>query len=134
MWIWVLILHHLETASYYPVISVTPAHDFRKLGFFYITVLGLADQVVPHTGSWHTLATAVNYLVRIAPIVYLAFQARPTSPAGVQPDSGMSHDTDKLYTCFLSPVLPVGEGEVLVPKVGLVTQERPHLLQSDAVR
>ncbi|KAJ9085075.1 hypothetical protein DSO57_1017433 [Entomophthora muscae] len=25
MWIWVVIPHHLETASYYPVISVTPA-------------------------------------------------------------------------------------------------------------
>ncbi|KAJ9066368.1 hypothetical protein DSO57_1010320 [Entomophthora muscae] len=35
------------------------------------------------------LATAVNYIVRIAPIVYMAFQAQPASPVGVQPDSDM---------------------------------------------
>ncbi|KAJ9059660.1 hypothetical protein DSO57_1039139 [Entomophthora muscae] len=34
----------------------------------------------------------LHYLVRIAPIVYLAFQARPASPVGVQPESGMGHD------------------------------------------
>ncbi|KAJ9056868.1 hypothetical protein DSO57_1028420 [Entomophthora muscae] len=50
-------------------------------------ILGLGNQVVPHTGSWCFLATAVNYLVRIAPVVYLAFQARPASPMGAQPDS-----------------------------------------------
>ncbi|KAJ9076875.1 hypothetical protein DSO57_1022079 [Entomophthora muscae] len=37
--------------------------------------------------------TAVKYLVRIAPIVYLAFQAWPASPAEVQPDSSMGHGT-----------------------------------------
>ncbi|KAJ9077775.1 hypothetical protein DSO57_1013423 [Entomophthora muscae] len=47
---------------------------------------------MPHTGSWHSLATAVNYLVRIAPIVYMAFQAQPDSPMGAQPDSGMGCD------------------------------------------
>ncbi|KAJ9066953.1 hypothetical protein DSO57_1004715 [Entomophthora muscae] len=52
-----------------PLPDVTPTQDFSKLGFVYITVLGLADQVVPHTGSWRPLATALNYLVRIAPIV-----------------------------------------------------------------
>ncbi|KAJ9063914.1 hypothetical protein DSO57_1035941 [Entomophthora muscae] len=41
-----------------------------------------------------SLATAVNYLVRIAPIVYLAFQARPSTPMGAQPDSGMGHGTN----------------------------------------
>ncbi|KAJ9054993.1 hypothetical protein DSO57_1008879 [Entomophthora muscae] len=54
--------------------------------------MGLANQVMPHTGSWHPLATAVNYLVQIAPIVYMAFQARPASTAGAQPDSGMGCD------------------------------------------
>ncbi|KAJ9071860.1 hypothetical protein DSO57_1033032 [Entomophthora muscae] len=42
---------------------------------------------MPHTGSWCPLATAVNYLVRISPIVYMAFQAQPASPVGVQLDS-----------------------------------------------
>ncbi|KAJ9075756.1 hypothetical protein DSO57_1032676 [Entomophthora muscae] len=69
--------------------NVPPAQDFSKLGFIYITVLGLADQAVPHTGSWCPLATTVNYLVRIVSIMYMAFQAQPASLVGVQPDSGM---------------------------------------------
>ncbi|KAJ9065380.1 hypothetical protein DSO57_1020233 [Entomophthora muscae] len=83
---------HAGDSSYSPLPTVPPAQDFSKLGFIYITVLRLADQVVPHTGSWRSLATVVNYLVRIATIVYLAFQAQPISPAGVQTDSGMGHD------------------------------------------
>ncbi|KAJ9080720.1 hypothetical protein DSO57_1022002 [Entomophthora muscae] len=75
-----------------PLPNAPPAQDFSKLGFVYITVLGLVDQVVPHTGSWRPLATTVNYLVRITSIMYMAFQARPASPVGVQPDSGMSRD------------------------------------------
>ncbi|KAJ9079961.1 hypothetical protein DSO57_1030097 [Entomophthora muscae] len=82
----------LEIIPTPPLPTVPSAQDFGKLGFVYITVLGLVNQLVPHTGSWCFLATAVNYLIRIAPIVYLAFQARPASPVGVQPDSGMGHD------------------------------------------
>ncbi|KAJ9090157.1 hypothetical protein DSO57_1005327 [Entomophthora muscae] len=40
-------------------------------------ILGLANQVVPHTESCHPWATEVNYLVRITLIVYMAFQAWP---------------------------------------------------------
>ncbi|KAJ9081751.1 hypothetical protein DSO57_1011345 [Entomophthora muscae] len=69
-----------------PLPNMPPTQDFSKLGFVYITVLGLANQVVPHTGSWRPLATALNYLIHIAPIVYMAFQAQPASPVGVQPD------------------------------------------------
>ncbi|KAJ9070342.1 hypothetical protein DSO57_1008917 [Entomophthora muscae] len=90
--------HHLDLPPVMKDIPTAPllsealfTQDFSKLGFIYITVLGLADQVVPHTGSWRPLATALNYLVRIAPIVYMAFQARPASPLGVQPDSSMGH-------------------------------------------
>ncbi|KAJ9084740.1 hypothetical protein DSO57_1021098 [Entomophthora muscae] len=68
-----------------PLPNAPPAQDFSKLGFIYITVLELANQVVPHTGSWRPLATPVNCLVRIVLIVYMAFQARPASPVGVQP-------------------------------------------------
>ncbi|KAJ9071595.1 hypothetical protein DSO57_1035436 [Entomophthora muscae] len=75
-----------------PLPNVPPTQDFSKLGFVYITVLGLANQVVPHTGSWRPLATALNYLVQIAPIVYMAFQAQPASPVGVQTDSDMGCD------------------------------------------
>ncbi|KAJ9061907.1 hypothetical protein DSO57_1015939 [Entomophthora muscae] len=69
-----------------------PAQDFSKLGFVYITVLGLANQAVPHNESWRPLATEVNYLVCIAPIVYIAFQAWPSSLVGVHLDSGMGYD------------------------------------------
>ncbi|KAJ9090576.1 hypothetical protein DSO57_1001030 [Entomophthora muscae] len=75
-----------------PLPNAPPAQDFSKLGFVYITVLGLDNQVVPHTGSWRPLATTVNYLVCIAPIVYMAFQAWPASPLGVQSDSSISCD------------------------------------------
>ncbi|KAJ9077756.1 hypothetical protein DSO57_1013604 [Entomophthora muscae] len=75
-----------------PLPEAPPTQDFSKVEFVYITVLGLANQVVPHTGSWRPLATALNYLVYIAPIVYMAFQARPASPVGVQLDSGMGRD------------------------------------------
>ncbi|KAJ9067072.1 hypothetical protein DSO57_1003379 [Entomophthora muscae] len=82
-----------EISTAPPLPNAPLTHDFSKLGFVYITVLGLANQVVPHTGSWHPLATALSYLVCIAPIVYMAFQAQPASPVGVQPDSGMGHDS-----------------------------------------
>ncbi|KAJ9080423.1 hypothetical protein DSO57_1025171 [Entomophthora muscae] len=79
--------HHLdltpamkEIPTVPPLSNAPPTQDFSKLGFVYITVLGLANQVVPHTGSWRPLATTINYL------------ARPASPVGVQPDSGMSRD------------------------------------------
>ncbi|KAJ9071836.1 hypothetical protein DSO57_1033229, partial [Entomophthora muscae] len=57
--------------------------------------LGLANQAVPHTESWHPLATTVNYLVRIAPIVYMGFQAQPVFPVGVQSDSCMGCDSQE---------------------------------------
>ncbi|KAJ9084489.1 hypothetical protein DSO57_1023809 [Entomophthora muscae] len=76
-----------------PLLPNAPlTQDFSKLGFVYITVLGLVNQFVPHTGSWCPLATALNYLVCIASIVYTAFQAWPASPVRVQPDSGMGRD------------------------------------------
>ncbi|KAJ9052270.1 hypothetical protein DSO57_1035882 [Entomophthora muscae] len=85
-----------------PLPNAPPTQDFSKLVFVYINVLGLANQVVPHTGSWRPLATALNYLVRITPIVYMAFQARPASPVGVQPDSDMGCDRFCLNSCHVS--------------------------------
>ncbi|KAJ9061568.1 hypothetical protein DSO57_1019346 [Entomophthora muscae] len=71
---------HARDSSYFPLPTVPPAQDFR-----------LDNQVVPHTRSWCSLATLINYLVRIAHIVYLAFQAQPASPVRVQLDSGVGH-------------------------------------------
>ncbi|KAJ9050205.1 hypothetical protein DSO57_1016533 [Entomophthora muscae] len=96
--------HHLDLPPVMKDIPTSPplppAQDFSKLGFVYITVLGLADQVVPHTESWRPLATALNYLIRIASIVYMAFQARPASPVGVQPDSSMGCDKELNPCCY----------------------------------
>ncbi|KAJ9076061.1 hypothetical protein DSO57_1029787 [Entomophthora muscae] len=89
---------HAGYSSYSHLPNMSSVQGFRKLGFVYITVLGLANQVVPHTGSWCYLATAVNYLVRIVPIVYLAFQDQPASPMRAQLDSIMGHDN---FTHFL---------------------------------
>ncbi|KAJ9074700.1 hypothetical protein DSO57_1003756 [Entomophthora muscae] len=87
---------HIGDSSYFSLKTVPPAQDFSKLGLVYITVLGLSNQVVLYTGSWCPLATAVNYLIIIAPIVYMASQARPASPVGVHPDSDMGCDTGLL--------------------------------------
>ncbi|KAJ9057269.1 hypothetical protein DSO57_1024374 [Entomophthora muscae] len=84
-----------EISTTPPLPNVLSAQDFRKLGFVYITVFGLANQVISNTGSWRPLATAVNYLVKISPIVYMAFQAQPTSPVRVQLDSGPGYDNNR---------------------------------------
>ncbi|KAJ9061804.1 hypothetical protein DSO57_1017046 [Entomophthora muscae] len=73
-----------EILSTPPLPSMHPIQDFSRLGSVYITVLGLTNQAVPHTESWCLLATTVNYIVRIASTVYMAFQAWPASPVGVQ--------------------------------------------------
>ncbi|KAJ9054476.1 hypothetical protein DSO57_1014156 [Entomophthora muscae] len=109
-----------EIPSSLPLPNVSLAQDFSKLGFVYITVLGLADQAVPHNRSWHLLATAVNYINRIALIVHMAFQAWPASPVGVQPGSGMSCDSIakgamlntfalQLWVALLLPIVRIGE-------------------------
>ncbi|KAJ9080431.1 hypothetical protein DSO57_1025084 [Entomophthora muscae] len=102
-----------------PLLNAPPIQDFSKLGFVYITVLGLANQVVPHTGSWRPLATALNYLVWIAAIVYMAFQARPASPVGVQLDSDMSRDN-----------MPGTNDTTPNPTSQLSTKELPPLMKS----
>ncbi|KAJ9071084.1 hypothetical protein DSO57_1000759 [Entomophthora muscae] len=89
-----------EITTTFPLPNAPPAQDFSKLGFVYITVLGLADQVVSHTGTWCPLATAVNYLARIAPILYMALQAWPASPVRVQPDSGLGCDSSCICFCY----------------------------------
>ncbi|KAJ9066892.1 hypothetical protein DSO57_1005272 [Entomophthora muscae] len=90
--------------------NAPPTQDFSKLGLVYITVLGLANQVVPHTGSWRPLATALKYLVCIAPIVQMAFQEQHDSPVGVQLDSGMGSDSTGVYIIPHCPTLHLLKG------------------------
>ncbi|KAJ9078734.1 hypothetical protein DSO57_1003594 [Entomophthora muscae] len=58
----------------------------------------MVNQARPHIESWRPLATVVNYLIRIAPIVHMAFQARPASPVGVQLGSAVE---DPGNSCLL---------------------------------
>ncbi|KAJ9089880.1 hypothetical protein DSO57_1008561 [Entomophthora muscae] len=112
--------HHLdlppamkEIPTTPPLPDTPPTQDFSKLGFVYIIVLGLVKQVVPHTGSWRPLATALNYLVCIAPIVYMAFQAQPASHVGVQLDPGMGCDNQKP----MCAALLVGKLIIFLPQI-----------------
>ncbi|KAJ9088626.1 hypothetical protein DSO57_1021106 [Entomophthora muscae] len=75
-----------------PLPDAPPTQDFSKLG------IGAGQP--SHASYWELapLATALNCLAHIAPIVYMAFQARPASPVGVQTDSGMGYVTYCLAT------------------------------------
>ncbi|KAJ9048980.1 hypothetical protein DSO57_1029238 [Entomophthora muscae] len=62
-----------------------------KLGFAYIILLGFTEQVIPHMGSWKPWVSAVNYMLRIAPVVYWVFQAFPLSLFEDEPDTTPDH-------------------------------------------
>ncbi|KAJ9057137.1 hypothetical protein DSO57_1025389 [Entomophthora muscae] len=79
-----------------PLTNTPPAQDFNKLGFVYITVLGLVNQAVPHTGSWRPLATAVNYLICIA--LLCTWPSRP----------GLSSLWESSWTLVWAVIEPIG--------------------------
>ncbi|KAJ9083668.1 hypothetical protein DSO57_1032491 [Entomophthora muscae] len=49
------------------LIPSASSYDYNKLGFAYLTMLGLTEQVIPHMGVWHPWATAANYVMQMAP-------------------------------------------------------------------
>ncbi|KAJ9081954.1 hypothetical protein DSO57_1009410 [Entomophthora muscae] len=62
-----------------PLPDALPAQDFKKLGFVYTIVLGIANQLVPYTGSWCPWTTAKdskNTFVRINNSLPLETQAQ----------------------------------------------------------
>ncbi|KAJ9051740.1 hypothetical protein DSO57_1002004 [Entomophthora muscae] len=67
-------------------------YDYSKLGFAYLTMLELTDQVIPHMGVWRPWATAANYVMRMAPVIYWAFQAQPFPLNKGSPGSPPGHD------------------------------------------
>ncbi|KAJ9076255.1 hypothetical protein DSO57_1027997 [Entomophthora muscae] len=79
------VMKNIPTAA--PLPNAPPTQDFSKLG------IGAGQPSCAPYWELGPLATALNYLVCIAPIVYMAFQVRPASPVGVQPDSGMGCDS-----------------------------------------
>ncbi|KAJ9065234.1 hypothetical protein DSO57_1021690 [Entomophthora muscae] len=73
------------------LVTTIPFYDYSKLGFAYLTMLGLAEQVTPHMRVWRPWATAANYVMRMAPIIYWNFQARPFPLIESSPEGNPGH-------------------------------------------
>ncbi|KAJ9064528.1 hypothetical protein DSO57_1029616 [Entomophthora muscae] len=76
-----------------PLIPSASSYDYSKLGFSYLTMLGLTEQVIPHMGVWKPWATAANYVMQVAPVIYWAFQAQPFPSTKGSPGSHPGHGT-----------------------------------------
>ncbi|KAJ9078927.1 hypothetical protein DSO57_1001678 [Entomophthora muscae] len=75
-----------------PLIPSASLYDYSKLGFVYLIMLGLTEQVIPHMGVWRPWATAANYVMQMAPVIYWAFQAQPFPSNKGSPGSHPAHD------------------------------------------
>ncbi|KAJ9087665.1 hypothetical protein DSO57_1030899 [Entomophthora muscae] len=62
-----------------PLFNSILYYNYSKFGFAYLIMLGLAEQVLPHIELRHPWATSANYVMRMAPVIYWALQARPFS-------------------------------------------------------
>ncbi|KAJ9052843.1 hypothetical protein DSO57_1030077 [Entomophthora muscae] len=67
-----------EISTTPPLPNMPPVQAFSKLGFIYITVLRLANQVMTHTRSWHLRITTANQLIRVIP--QCTWPSRPNLP------------------------------------------------------
>ncbi|KAJ9082632.1 hypothetical protein DSO57_1002578 [Entomophthora muscae] len=67
-------------------------YNYSKLGFAYVILLGFTEQVIPHMSAWQPWASAVSYILRIAPVVYWVCQSCPLSLFADEPDTTPSHD------------------------------------------
>ncbi|KAJ9070151.1 hypothetical protein DSO57_1011312 [Entomophthora muscae] len=70
-----------------------PLYNYSNLVFAYATLLAFIKQVIPHMGVWQPWASAVNYMLRIAPVMYWVFQACPLSPFSDKPDATPGHES-----------------------------------------
>ncbi|KAJ9061105.1 hypothetical protein DSO57_1023900 [Entomophthora muscae] len=64
-------------------LSLVPSassYGYSKLGFAYLTMLGLIEQVIPHMEVWRPWDTAANYVIGMAPVIYWAFPSTEGSP------------------------------------------------------
>ncbi|KAJ9070604.1 hypothetical protein DSO57_1006019 [Entomophthora muscae] len=83
------------------------SYNYNKLGFVYLTMLELAEQVVPHMRVWRPWATAANYVMRMAPIIYWAFQAQPFLLTEGSLGSNPGHEKDpQILKPIPSPSFP----------------------------
>ncbi|KAJ9079790.1 hypothetical protein DSO57_1031891 [Entomophthora muscae] len=83
-----------------PLIPSASLYDYSKLGFAYLTMLGLTEQVIPHMGVWRPWATAANYVMQMAPVIYWAFQAHPFPSTKGSPGSHPGHDSALLLVAM----------------------------------
>ncbi|KAJ9082230.1 hypothetical protein DSO57_1006337 [Entomophthora muscae] len=74
-----------------PLVLSASSYDYRKLGFAYLIILGLTEKVIPHMRVWCSWATAANYEMWMALIIYWAFQAQPFSSTEGSPGSNPGH-------------------------------------------
>ncbi|KAJ9068043.1 hypothetical protein DSO57_1032683, partial [Entomophthora muscae] len=59
-------------------------------------MMGLSKQVITHMGVCCPWATAANYVMQMAPIIYWEFQAQPFPLTEGSPGSNPGHDIDYL--------------------------------------
>ncbi|KAJ9082825.1 hypothetical protein DSO57_1000810 [Entomophthora muscae] len=81
------------TTGELPLVPSASSYDYSKLGFSYLTMLALTEQVIPHMGVWRPWATAANYVMWMTPIIYWAFQAQPFLLTKGSPGSHPGHDS-----------------------------------------
>ncbi|KAJ9053851.1 hypothetical protein DSO57_1020294 [Entomophthora muscae] len=74
-----------------PLVPSASSNNYSKLGFAYLTILGLTEKVIPHMGVWRPWATAANYEMWMSPVIYWAFQAQPFSSTKGSPESNPGH-------------------------------------------
>lgn len=86
-------LHMEKPPQEAPPLAMAGYLDNSKLGFVYVTMLGLAEQVIPHMGALRPWATAVSYVMRLAPVMYWAFQARPAALHSHPESTSQGHNT-----------------------------------------
>ncbi|KAJ9084649.1 hypothetical protein DSO57_1022136 [Entomophthora muscae] len=76
-----------------PLVPSASSYDYSKLGFAYLIMMGLTEQIIPHMGVWRPWATAANHVMQMTPVIYWAFQAQPFPLTKGSPGSNPGHDT-----------------------------------------
>ncbi|KAJ9057468.1 hypothetical protein DSO57_1022416 [Entomophthora muscae] len=75
--------------------SLTMSAATGELSLISSALLYDYKQVIPHMGVWRPWATAANYMMQMAPIIYWAFQAQPFPLNKGSPGSSPGHDIVK---------------------------------------
>ncbi|KAJ9082450.1 hypothetical protein DSO57_1004371 [Entomophthora muscae] len=82
------------------LVNIIPSYSYSKLGFGYLNMLRLAEEVISHMIVWCPWATAANYVMKIALVIYWALQDRPFSLTKGSPKGNPGHDRSGLLAVF----------------------------------